>query len=154
MSFLWWSQGPRKPVPQGRQRRCRPALELLEERAVPAGGDLDLSFSVDGKQTVGFDLGGPKFDMVAAMAFDAQGRIVLAGSADVGNFTTDFAVVRLNPDGSLDTTFSGDGKQTVAFDLAVSTTGPARWSSTRRGGSCWQATPYGATATTTSRWRG
>src|SRR5262245_48826841 len=117
MSFLWWPQGPRKPFPQGRQRRCRPAVEPLEERAVPAGGDLDLSFSFDGKQTVGFDLGGFKSDELVAVAIDGQGRIVLAGSADVGNFTSDFAVARLNPDGSLDTTFSGDGKQTVAFNL-------------------------------------
>src|SRR5262245_30206546 len=118
MSFLWWPQGPRQPVPPGRQRRCRPALEPLEERAVPAGGDLDLSFSADGKQTVGFDLGGQKIDEVAAMTIDAQGRIVLAGTAKVGDYpNSDSVVVVLKPDGSRDPTFSGGGKQTVPFGL-------------------------------------
>ena len=86
MSLLWWPQGPRKPVPQGRQRRCRPALEPLEERAVPAAGDLDLSFSGDGKQNVGFDLGGQKGEVAWAVALDAQGRATFTPTAP-GRFT-------------------------------------------------------------------
>src|SRR5262249_51851713 len=53
-------------------------------------------FGDHGKRTVAFDLGGSNQDNVYAMAIDAQGRIVLAGSVTmgVGNFD-DFAVARL-----------------------------------------------------------
>ena len=51
------------------------------------------------------------------MALQADGKIVLGGYAAVnatGNF--DFAAARLTTAGGLDTTFSGDGLATVAFD--------------------------------------
>ncbi len=83
-------------------------------------GSLDTSFDGDGRQSVAFDLGGASPDTANAVAVQADGKIVVAGSAGRGDFmdlNTDFAVARLNPDGSLDTTFDGDGKQTVPFDL-------------------------------------
>jgi len=54
----------------------------------------------------------------ADIAIDHQGRIVLSGA--VGDFAALFnpqevAVVRLLPDGSLDTTFDGDGTAVTAF---------------------------------------
>ncbi len=47
------------------------------------------------------------------MAIQADGKIVAVGpsGADGG----DFALARYNPNGSLDTSFSGDGKQTTDF---------------------------------------
>jgi uncharacterized delta-60 repeat protein len=67
------------------------------------GGALDASFGSGGKKTVSF--GG---DQAAAFgaALQADGKIVLAGDADL-----DAAVARLNPDGSLDSTFSRDGRR-------------------------------------------
>ena len=41
----------------------------------------------------------------------ADGKIVVVGSTDI----YDFAVARLNGDGSLDTSFDSDGKQTIGF---------------------------------------
>ena len=72
--------------------------------AVAAPGDLDVSFSGDGKQTT--DFGGS--DLAAAVAVQADGKIVVAGSSD-GNF----ALARYGVDGALDPSFSGDGLVTT-----------------------------------------
>ncbi|MBL8436329.1 MAG: DUF4347 domain-containing protein, partial [Zoogloea sp.] len=76
-----------------------------------ADGTLDTSFSGDGKQTVDF---AGSVDEGFGLALDAAGRILQAGSAVVGS-QQDFGVVRYNTDGSLDTSFSGDGKLTTAI---------------------------------------
>src|SRR5262249_40491545 len=72
-----------------------------------------------GKVRVAFDLGGDKSDVANAIAIQADGKIVLAGSAVVAADNRDFAVARLNPNGTLDTTFSGDGRATVGFNLGA-----------------------------------
>lgn len=90
-----------------------------------ADGSLDTTFGTNGKKVIAFDLGGldsngnPTLDTDAAtsVAIQADGKIVVGGYAQRGLGNFDFAVVRLNTDGSLDTTFSSDGKATVAFDL-------------------------------------
>jgi uncharacterized delta-60 repeat protein len=71
-------------------------------------GSLDSSFSGDGKVTT--DVGG-LWDQAYAMAAQSDGKILLGGMAS-GNPSSisDFALVRYNSDGSLDTTFDGDGK--------------------------------------------
>lgn len=46
-------------------------------------------------------------DQAQAMAEQADGKLVVVGTSDIGR--PDFAVARYNPDGSLDTSFSGDG---------------------------------------------
>jgi uncharacterized delta-60 repeat protein len=79
-------------------------------------GSLDNSFSGDGKQNVDFDLGGDFDDEANGVAIQPDGKIVLAGFASFSN-DTDFAFARLNADGTPDGSFSGDGKQTVGFDL-------------------------------------
>ena len=71
-------------------------------------GSLDTSFSGDGKQTT--DFGG--FDEANGVALQGDGKIVAVGRASAGD---DFALARYNPNGSLDTSFSGDGKQTTDF---------------------------------------
>lgn len=80
-------------------------------------GSRDRSFDLDGRATVSFDVGGTNQDRMAALAIQANGQIVLVGHAEMsaaGDF--DFAVVRLDRNGSLDTNFDGDGKATIAFD--------------------------------------
>lgn len=69
-------------------------------------GTLDSSFSTDGKQTT--DFGGSA--AARAVAVLSDGRLVVTGSAG-GNF----GVARYASDGSLDTSFSSDGKQTTDF---------------------------------------
>ncbi len=80
--------------------------------ASAAPGDLDVSFSGDGKQTT--DFGGS--DAAAAVAMQADGKIVVAGSSG-GNF----ALARYGADGALDPSFSGDGL--VTTDLGGTDTG-------------------------------
>jgi uncharacterized delta-60 repeat protein len=79
----------------------------LASPAAAAAGDLDTSFDADGKVTT--DFGG--FDGAADVAIQPDGKIVAVGSATGGNF----ALARYNPDGSLDTSFDGDGKVTTDF---------------------------------------
>jgi uncharacterized delta-60 repeat protein len=91
------------------------SLSNLQSPAWAADGDLDTSFSSDGKVTTAVGLGD---DGAHSVVLQSDGKIVAAGySTDV------FAVVRYNIDGSLDTTFDTDGKVTTAigsFDSAYS----------------------------------
>jgi uncharacterized delta-60 repeat protein len=80
-------------------------------------GTLDESFSGDGLQTTDFAADG-----ASDVAIQSDGRIVVAGTARhyVGNgrYSGDFALARYEQDGSLDTSFSGDGKATARFGNA------------------------------------
>jgi uncharacterized delta-60 repeat protein len=73
-------------------------------------GDLDPSFSGDGKVTTTF--GGS--DVGSALALQGDGKLVVAGSTR-GCGDEDFALARYNTDGSLDTSFSGDGRVCTGF---------------------------------------
>jgi uncharacterized delta-60 repeat protein len=70
-------------------------------------GSLDTTFDGDGKATTSFSVGS---DAANAVAIQADGKIMAAGYAPGGSSSPDFALVRYNTDGSLDTTFDGDGK--------------------------------------------
>lgn len=72
-------------------------------------GTLDTTFSGDSIQTTGF---GDDDAQAEAMALQPDGRIALAGTVFLGG-DGDFALVRYNPDGSLDTTFGTDGRVTI-----------------------------------------
>ncbi|HEX3327573.1 MAG TPA: hypothetical protein VHV50_11305, partial [Actinomycetota bacterium] len=72
-------------------------------------GTLDPTFSSDGIQDTSF---GGFVAMGAALQPD--GRIVVVGRAQAGG-NYDFGLARYNPNGTLDPTFSGDGKQTTDF---------------------------------------
>jgi uncharacterized delta-60 repeat protein len=81
-----------------------------------ADGSLDTTFSSDGKETTDFGGG----DLSQDIAFQADGKIVAVGSSLPSVPTSDFgdfALARYNTDGSLDTSFSGDGKQTTSLDV-------------------------------------
>jgi uncharacterized delta-60 repeat protein len=83
---------------------------VLERRELPAAWGLDPAFAAGGTQTIDF----AGLDIANAAAVQADGKIVLAGYTDVGGHD-DVAVVRLNGDGSLDTSFNGTSKQTIDF---------------------------------------
>jgi uncharacterized delta-60 repeat protein len=74
-------------------------------------GSLDQSFSGDGKKATDF---GPGDDVAYDVAVQPDGAIVVVGSSSNGA-TLDFAIARYEPDGSLDDSFSGDGKKTIDF---------------------------------------
>ncbi len=76
-----------------------------------ADGSLDTSFGVGGKVTT--DMGVLSSDVGYSMVLQPDGKIVVAGVSG-----SDFALVRYNPDGSLDTSFDGDGKVTTDFGAA------------------------------------
>jgi uncharacterized delta-60 repeat protein len=54
-------------------------------------------------------------DQARGIVIQPDGSYVVAGWSDMGGGNYDFAVVRFNADGSLDTSFSGDGKQTTSI---------------------------------------
>jgi len=70
-------------------------------------GALDTTFGSGGKRVI--DFGGAD-ESVYGAALQPDGKIVLAGDSDLR-----VAVARLNPNGSLDTTFSGDGKKIFSW---------------------------------------
>jgi uncharacterized delta-60 repeat protein len=69
--------------------------------AIAAGGDLDPRFGGDGRVTTNLT---PGYDSANDVAIQPDGKIVVAGVAD-GRF----ALVRYNPDGTLDRTFGRAG---------------------------------------------
>lgn len=82
-------------------------------------GSLDTSFSGDGYQTVRVDP--TNFSQaLGGLAIQPDGKILLSGQnlTFTPTFNYHFALARLNTDGSLDTTFSGDGL--VTTDLGTS----------------------------------
>jgi uncharacterized delta-60 repeat protein len=75
-----------------------------------SSGQMDSSFSGDGRLTT--DFGGN--DRGMAVVIQADGKIVVAGSTDAGS-STDFALVRYTPSGSLDSTFGTGGTRITDF---------------------------------------
>lgn len=70
-----------------------------------SNGSLDNAFGVNGLAET--DLGG--FDVAFAIALQSDGKIIVAGERNTDILAGDIALVRYNPTGSLDTTFSSDG---------------------------------------------
>jgi uncharacterized delta-60 repeat protein len=92
----------------------------LEDRVTPAAvGGLDATFNFTGLSEIAFDLGGSKLDLGAAIAIQGDGKIVVVGSAQNGVTDIDFAIARLNPDGTLDTTFGSNGLRTIGIDQSA-----------------------------------
>jgi uncharacterized delta-60 repeat protein len=71
-------------------------------------GLLDTTFGSSGKRTI--DFGGEE-DQAFAIALQPDGKIVVAGDSHVQQV----AVARLNANGTLDTTFSADGKKLLSW---------------------------------------
>jgi uncharacterized delta-60 repeat protein len=75
-------------------------------------GTLDLMFGTNGKVLTDF---ANNEDAATAVGIQADGKIVVAGYTADSNFDLDFALVRYNPDGSLDHTFGTGGRVTTDF---------------------------------------
>ena len=72
-----------------------------------ANGALDTTFGSGGKRVIDF---GGDVESAYGAALQADGKIVLAGDSDLR-----VAVARLRPNGSLDSTFSGDGRKIFSW---------------------------------------
>ena len=77
-----------------------------------ANGTLDTTFSGDG--SVVTDFGGSGTDSANAVAIQSDGKIVVAGNAGLAS-NARVGVARYNANGTLDNTFSGDGRFTMEF---------------------------------------
>lgn len=79
-----------------------------------SNGRLDATFSGDGMANLGFGSG--RQDFAQELVVQSDGKILVVGyTGDANEANNNFALARLNTDGSLDTTFSGDGKQITNF---------------------------------------
>jgi uncharacterized delta-60 repeat protein len=90
-------------------------LLLLLNLSLLAAGILDSTFGNGGK--IIFDLGATA-DAIGSAVLQPDGKIIIAGSTFPSNSTisfADFVVVRLNADGSLDSTFGNGGFVTTDF---------------------------------------
>ena len=92
-------------------------------------GSLDTSFGLDGIVTIDFGF----YDQAMIVAIQSDGKIIVASNSQVYDtpHPNAFAIARLNPDGTLDTSFDGDGKRLdeirqshdVITDLAIQNDG-------------------------------
>jgi uncharacterized delta-60 repeat protein len=101
------------------------ALALGPDGKIVVAGDSDANFAVarynpDGSLDAAFGAGGKVIttfggaDQASSLGIQADGKIVVAGHTDNGT-STDFAVARYNPDGSLDAAFGSGGRVTTNF---------------------------------------
>src|SRR5688572_15378133 len=84
-------------------------VAIVPAAAVPGG--LDPTFGVGGKVMTAV---GSADGVANAMVMQSDGKLVVAGYSTNDN-NKDFAVVRYNDDGSLDTAFNSTGKVTTDF---------------------------------------
>ncbi|MCD9187985.1 MAG: FG-GAP-like repeat-containing protein [Pyrinomonadaceae bacterium] len=71
-----------------------------------APGDLDPTFGVNGKVLTDIGSGVVR---ATDMLTQADGKIIVIGATGIDSPSTDFLLVRYNPDGTIDPTFDGDG---------------------------------------------
>jgi|RhiMetdeSRZDD1v2_1073273.scaffolds.fasta_scaffold391355_1 uncharacterized delta-60 repeat protein len=119
--------------PCANSRRLRNALTFILTpvllfyfaplRAHAAAGDLDTSFGVGGKVVTDVSQTPDPFNPDSAeelaqdVAIQPDGKIIAVGFAiNPTNGTSDFAVIRYNPDGSLDTSFGIGGQVLTDFN--------------------------------------
>jgi uncharacterized delta-60 repeat protein len=87
--------------------------EMMTVTRLMPNGSPDTTFDGDGTAMIDF---GSLADLAGDAVLQPDGKIVVTGSTQA---TGEIAVARLNPNGSPDTTFGGDGKATVDFGIAT-----------------------------------
>jgi uncharacterized delta-60 repeat protein len=106
---------PPPPPPPAPQELRASSADFLAVR-LNENGSLDPSFAGGAVRTP-IDLGTYNYDVAWAVAAGPDGTVVLGGDAITSAGGRDFAFVRYTSSGSLDTSFSGDGIQTL--DVAL-----------------------------------
>lgn len=101
-----------KIIAAGQQSNASTGVDFALAR-YNSNGTLDSSFGTGGKVKTVF---GAFYDIAYGINVRADGKIVAAGyGRDWSDMNANFAVARYNANGTLDTSFSGDGKQTADF---------------------------------------
>jgi uncharacterized delta-60 repeat protein len=80
---------------------------------VNPNGTIDNTFGTAGMTIVDFQ---NTEDLGNDVAIQADGKIIVVGTASTPTYQRDFAAIRLNTDGTLDATFGTGGKVTVNFN--------------------------------------
>ena len=81
-----------------------------------ANGTLDSTFGSNGVVSTDFgNSGGASIDTVYAMALQTDGKIIAAGTTEDPTASTNFALIRYNVDGSVDTAFGTNGRVHTDF---------------------------------------
>lgn len=102
-------------------KKCRLALEHLEARDCPTAGMLDPTFG--GTGIVQMNVGSGPSSWAQNVAQQPDGKLVVFGNAEypvpnqVPSTTHDFALARLNDNGTLDTSFGVGGKVVTNFTI-------------------------------------
>ncbi len=92
--------------------RCRLQVEALEDRCLLTAGALDPTFGTGG--LVVTDLGST-FEHAYDVVIQSDGKIVTAGDTVRSGTGQDFALVRYNSNGTLDTSFGTNGRAVTDF---------------------------------------
>jgi uncharacterized delta-60 repeat protein len=96
-------------------------------------GTFDATFGTGG--SVYTDVGPGTYGQGFAVVIQPDGRIIVAGSAGTTNgyiATSSFALIRYNPNGSLDGSFGSGGEVTTPFPFPNSRPARSRFSRTAR----------------------
>jgi uncharacterized delta-60 repeat protein len=96
-----------KIVVAGRLRNQSDGINDYEINRLNTDGTLDNSFSSDGALVIGI---GATDDLATSTALQQDGKIVVAGYSNAGNFTNTVSLIRLQTNGDPDSCFSDDGK--------------------------------------------
>jgi uncharacterized delta-60 repeat protein len=86
------------------RRQFHPRLEILEDRSLLNAGAIDVHFGDNGVATIDSNA------TVKGVAVEGDGKIVVLDQTQTG-----YDLIRLNTDGSLDTTFGSNGLVTATF---------------------------------------
>jgi uncharacterized delta-60 repeat protein len=113
----------------GTARPASPSTSTIDDFVVAqlnSNGSLNTSFGTGGFTLIDFSTSptAPASDTSAsALALSPNGSIVAVGSTTLAGATpvSSFAIARLNPNGSLDTTFNGTGMTTSSFNTGGTT---------------------------------
>jgi uncharacterized delta-60 repeat protein len=96
-------------------------LFALPPALVASDGDLDLTFSDDGYEIVGWGGAALHRAPATAVAALADGSLLVGGEVEGSDGDTDFGVVKLLANGAIDTGWAGSGRIRVEVDATPNT---------------------------------